>query len=391
MELLLAGGGLANSLIAYRLAAALPALRVRLFEAGPTLGGNHTWSFHGVDLDCHQRHWLAPLVVHDWEHSDVRFPGLERRLPVSYHSITSERLHAVVAPRLGPNLSLNTSVMELEPGGIRLASGESIRADLLIDGRGPGEFTGLDLGWQKFLGQELVLDRPHGLEGPLLMDATVAQADGYCFLYLLPFGPDRVLVEDTCYSDDPSLDRPALEKRIGDYVADRGWTVTSVARTEAGVLPIVLDGDPGRFWPASDRVARSGLRAGVFHPTTGYSLPAAVALADELAAFLDRPGVTGDDLVRHLRARFLDHWRRQAYFRLLNRLLFRAAKPAERWRVLRHFYRLPHDTIARFYAGRITPADRLRILSGRPPVPVFRALGVLLGARPAPRTGAPSP
>lgn len=382
MELLLAGGGLANSLIAYRLAAALPALRVRLFEAGPALGGNHTWSFHGSDLSPDQRHWLAPLVAHHWDHSDVSFPGLGRRLPGSYHSITAERLHRVVAPRLGPNLALDTLVVELDPSGIRLATGARIAGELLIDGRGPGEFTGMDLRWQKFLGQELVLDRPHGLAGPLLMDATVAQADGYRFVYLLPFGPDRLLAEDTYYSDDPALDRPALEGRLRDYVADRGWTVAAVARTETGVLPIVLDGDPGRFWPASDRVARAGLRAGLFHPTTGYSLPAAVALADELATFLASPGVTGEALARHLRARFLTAWRQQGFFRLLNRLLFEGARPAERWRVLRHFYRLPPDTIARFYAGRVTTADRLRILSGRPPVPVFRALGILLGRRP---------
>ena len=47
---------------------------------------------------------------------------------------------------------------------------------------------------------------------------------------------------------------------------------------------------------------------------------------------------------------------------------------AERYRVLEHFYRLDPDLIARFYAGRSTLADRMKILSGRPPVPVGKAL-----------------
>jgi lycopene beta-cyclase len=42
--------------------------------------------------------------------------------------------------------------------------------------------------------------------------------------------------------------------------------------------------------------------------------------------------------------------------------------------VLQHFYRLPEEIVQRFYAGRTTMADRIRILSGKPPVPVGRAV-----------------
>jgi lycopene beta-cyclase len=51
-------------------------------------------------------------------------------------------------------------------------------------------------------------------------------------------------------------------------------------------------------------------------------------------------------------------------------MLFQAAAPAERYRVLERFYRLPEGLIQRFYAGRPTLLDRVRLLSGRPPVPV---------------------
>ena len=53
--------------------------------------------------------------------------------------------------------------------------------------------------------------------------------------------------------------------------------------------------------------------------------------------------------------------------------LFGAAEPEKRFRVLEHFYRLPEPLIARFYADRLGVFDRLRILSGRPPVPLLRA------------------
>ena len=55
-------------------------------------------------------------------------------------------------------------------------------------------------------------------------------------------------------------------------------------------------------------------------------------------------------------------------------MLFRAAEPAERYRIFQRFYRLSPALIARFYAGASSGADRLRLLSGRPPVPIGRAI-----------------
>jgi lycopene beta-cyclase len=72
-------------------------------------------------------------------------------------------------------------------------------------------------------------------------------------------------------------------------------------------------------------------------------------------------------------------WRERGFYRMLNRMLFGAASPPERYRVLEHFYRLPPATIGRFYAGRSTLLDKARILSGRAPVPVRPALAAALG------------
>ena len=144
------------------------------------------------------------------------------------------------------------------------------------------------------------------------------------------------------------------------------------------MLPIVLDGDIDKFWAqAGDGVPRAGMRAGLFHGTTGYSLPQAVALADLVAGL---PRLDSATVAAVIRAHSRRHWNSQGFFRLLNRLLFRAATPGERWRVLQHFYRLPGPLIDRFYAGRLRATDPLRILSGRPPVSLLRALRVLAGA-----------
>lgn len=378
-DVALVGGGLANALIALRLRALRPEVAVLLLERDERLGGRHTWSFHAEDLTPDEHAWVAPLVARSWPRQEVRFPAYSRRLESAYFSITSQSLRAAVEKALGEGLRTGVEVAGLGADGVVLRDGTRIAARGVVDGRGDPGGHHLDLGFQKFLGRMLVLEAPHGLEGPVLMDATVPQTDGFRFLYTLPFGERRLLLEDTRYSDTPGLDRDALRAAIGAYAASQGWRIAGVEGEEEGSLPIVLDGDIEAFWDSgAPGVARSGMRAALFHLTTGYSLPEAVRLADAIAA---SPDLRGPALCALTRERSREAWRRGRFFRLLNRMLYRAAKPEERYRVLEHFYRLPEPLVGRFYAGRPTWGDKIRVLSGRPPVPVGRAVRALLAPR----------
>jgi lycopene beta-cyclase len=206
------------------------------------------------------------------------------------------------------------------------------------------------------------------------MDACVDQADGFRFVYCLPFSADEVFVEDTYYSDTPDLDREALSARITAYAETQGWHVSAITREEQGVLPVVMDGDFDAFWPAADPVARIGVRGALFHPLTSYSIPDAVRTAGWLA----REARLDANLGSAIRTRAQDHWRGGRFDRLLARMLFRAAHPPQRYRVLERFYRLPAPLIARFYAGRSTLVDRALILAGKPPVSVRRAFTAMM-------------
>lgn len=368
VDVVVVGGGLSGSLAAWRLAVTRPELRLLLLEGGASLGGNHTWSFHATDVAPAALDWLAPAIAARWPGHEVRFPAGRRVLSGAYLSITSGQLHDVVAPRLGDRLRLGARVRTTGVRSVTLESGEEIQAGLVIDARGGGP-PPVPVGWQTFVGHDLALEADHGLAGPILMDATVPQLGGFRFIYVLPWGPRRVLVEDTLYADTPSIDHAACRAAIADYVARQGWRVRALEREETGALPIPLGGRAEAFW--DDQTVRIGMRAGLFHPTTGYSLPDAVATADRLARLdlSDRNRVYQE--VRH---QAQAAWRARGFFRLLNRLLFRAAAPAERAGVLQQFYQRPEPLIARFYAARLTRWDAVRILSGRPPVPVGRAL-----------------
>lgn len=379
VDVAIVGGGLAGGLIALALARRRPEIRVALIEAGPTCGGNHIWSFFTGDVAERDRWLVAPLVCHGWPDHEVRFEGYARTLPAAYHSIESSRLDALLRQALPPERLVTGMAAEiLSPTCLRLADGQEMTAGAIIDARGAGDMTALDLGWQKFVGQTLALHAPHGLARPIIMDARVDQRDGYRFVYVLPTGPCTVFVEDTYYSTDPALDVPMLERRIADYAAGQGWQVAAVTHRETGVLPVCMGGDMDRYWLAGgDGIAKAGMRGGFFHAMTGYSLPDAVRIAAMIAAM---PDLTGSALPRALRRAASAHWRDQAFYRMLATLLFRAAEPAERHRILARFYRLPVPLIERFYAGASTRYDRLRVLAGRPPVPVARAIAAL-GAR----------
>jgi lycopene beta-cyclase len=373
-RLVIVGGGLSGSLTALAFATGRRDVELLLIEQDGALGGNHVWSFFDSDLDQAGHALVHPLVTRHWPDHEVVFPRRQRRLPVGYSSIRSEQLDRVVRASLPPEQILQAQVVELAEGFVRLQSGEQITAAGIIDARGPAELPGIELAWQKFVGRTFRTSRPHGYRTPVIMDAAVPQEDGYRFVYTLPFGETELMVEDTYYSETPALNVSTIRRRIGEYVHGHVEGAAELVSEETGVLPIVLGGAAESLWPAGQSIPLLGLRGGFFHPTTGYSLPDAVTNAFLLAQQRD---ISTWALHELLRRRAISLWDERSFFRLLNRMLFRAARPAERYRVLEHFYRLPEATIGRFYASTLSGIDKMRILSGRPPVPVWRALGAM--------------
>ena len=357
LDFVVVGGGLAGTLAALALAERHPGCRLALLEQGRTLGGNHTWSFHSTDLGADARAWVAPLVSRFWPDHEVRFPGHRRQIAGGYHTVTSQEFDRVATERLracGATLITGASAVELGPRQVQLGDGRTLRAPVVLDARGPARGAASSAGYQVFLGLEVELDRDGDLPRPVLMDATVAQLDGYRFMYLLPLEPRRWLVEDTCYGNEPHLDAGAARARITRYLNNQGLGVRQVVREEQGILPI-----PWRERADFDEAPLPiGYRGGLFHPATGYSFGLAVEAARALADA--GPDQLAPALAHLRRARMSQ----RRFCRLLNWLLIRAVPPGDRWRIFARFYRLPEATIARFYGMSFTGVDQLRILAG---------------------------
>lgn len=379
-DVAIAGGGLAGGLISLALQELRPELDIALIEADDQFGGNHIWSFFDSDIDPEDKWLVDPLISCHWDSYDVHFPDYSRSIANGYNSIESANLDRLLREKL-PKTSLKTGkkISKISDGLVKIGNGEDIAAKAVIDVRGGGNIDALECGWQKFFGQMLKLREPHGLDRPVIMDATVDQSDGYRFVYCLPFGKTKVFVEDTYYTDTKDLDPARLRTTIAEYAADQGWDVGEVLSEERGQLPVIYGGDFRSFWNDNEGPdARAGTRAALIQPITSYSLPMAVRSAIMIASTSD---ITQDNLDRTLKDMAASHWKSGKFYRLLCAFMFKGADPEKRYLTLQHTYTKDEDLLARFYAGKTTKRDQASLLSGKPPIPIRRAIPLLMKYR----------
>lgn len=389
-DVVLLGAGLSNGLIAAALLHHCPSARIAVIDQNPTLESQKTWCFHESDV----KHvsaawaWLRPFVAHQWSHYDVFFPSYTRRFDGAYHCITGERFGEVLQAKLSsPNVrQFLSSGAEVHRNVVVLQNGLRLDARVVFDGRGAARPEGC--GFQKFVGWELEVAAGKSAlpTAPVLMDATVEQVDGYRFVYVLPLDVGRLLVEDTYFSSSHIMDVATLEGRLRSYVASQGWQLVRVVRSEKGVLPMPWSEQKTTPRSSDENVFDVGYRGGWFHAATGYSMPMAVAVAQAVALGISAGIKDAQPLVTAV-ARALEPLQsvfgdRGRFYRLLNRLAFKAVADGDRRAVFERFYKLPVGLIDRFYAGRSTWLDSARILGGRPPVPLskFRLGRLLEGA-----------
>ena len=376
-DVVLVGGGLANGLIALRLRAMRPNLKVILLERERRLAGEQTWRWFQTDISPGIAAWLRPLIVHRWSGWDIRLPGFERYLDTPVFALTADRLRQAVTSALGDDIWLRVQVTEISPHQVTLADGRRIAAGTVIDGRGARRTRSLALAWRAFLAQEVTLRAAHGLTYPILIDVPETDDETCPTFSIMPLDARRLRIEIAQYASAPTPNLPLSRAAIAAHAAIRGWTIDKVVREEDGALPIVLAGDIDAYWrEARPEVAKVGLRAANFHPGTGHSLPDAARQADQIAAL---PRINSASVRACAETHAKTCWRRRRFHRLLNRLLLRACPPEARAKVWDRFHRLSPGLIQRYLAARLTFMDKTRLLLIGAPIPVPVALEQVTG------------
>ncbi len=381
IKFVVVGAGLSGLILAWRCLSSNPNVSVIIIDSNHIIGGDHTWSFNINDIESSLHEWIEPFIAHTWEKYDVKFKGYSRRLNIPYCTGNSNSLRACVEPFIKSGrlkLILDTEVIKLTSFDVTILSGEKLTGDYIFDARGFTFDDNIKLGIQKFYGKTIETVKPHNLKYPIIMDATVAQNDGYRFIYCLPFSKNKILIEDTYYSDGLNFDQDKYNKRIDKYIEANDWTEHKVIRVEKGILPITLAVDSKLIEKRGLKYKepiKIGMRGNFYHPVTGYSFPDSVRLASKISKTINSSDKNKRlNLDLEIRKYKLLLYRRDRYFRLLNRLLFKASLPSKRHLVLQRFYTLSESLIKRFYEGNLHKKDKLRILIGKPPVPVLKAL-----------------
>lgn len=373
-DVILLGSGLANGLIALYLHK--KKIKFLLIEKNQSLNKSQTWSFHKTDVTSDQYKFLEPMITKVWPSYLVSFPNYKKEINLTYCSITAQSFFEHLQNTLNPeDIITNAEVSFVDSNSVTLKDQTKLKANVIIDGRGLNKNECGPCGYQKFLGIDFEFPHGHGLLSPIIMDATVQQTDGYRFIYVLPWDHQRVLVEDTYYSNKKDIHTEQLRNEVTLYATRNIGEKFRIIREEMAALPIPLTDKMFNGWANDGMISTVGMRAGFFHPTTGYSLPQAVHIAETVSRLTE---FNSSKVNQTLRDEMYNWKKNCSYFIFLNRMLFGAAQPTERVKIFERFYRFSDKFISRFYSGHLSKVDCAKLLIGRPPVKISKAIKSLI-------------
>jgi lycopene beta-cyclase len=387
-DYVLVGGGAAGLSLAYHLARApnLATKRVLLIEPEAKDQNDRTWSFWADEPTL-----FDELAVGEWSKIAFRSPGFEQVFDLGTYRYRTIRgldfyqfVHRALAARPAQFTVVRGRVEALEntPTGVRVRTeaGHEFTARYAFDSRPPAiEPRPAKHRYllQHFVGWEI--ETTHDVFDPEVvefMDFRGAQHHEARFMYVLPFGPRRALVEYTLFSGQP-LAKAEYEVHILDYLQDNLKLNASqyrITAEEVGAIPMTDHPLPARD---GAHIINLGTRAGRAKPSTGYAFRRIQAQSARLVAALAATGQPPADTTG-------DRWQ----FRLFDTLLLDSMqRQGETTRDIfqQLFERNPVERIFRFLDEKTSWADNLRVMNSVAPGPFLRSIGQVLRGRPGRR------
>lgn len=273
-DLLILGGGCAGLSLGLRLAERPASGRTVILESRSHYTNDRTWCFWRL-----QPHRFQHLVTCSW--SNMAVTSAARRVTFTnvhtpYEMIPADRFYADAQAALerSSSVTLHLGTKVLAPprrvGGLLRVETTAgpIVAHQIVDTRPPrAECAGSPL-WQSFIGQEIECDAPRfDTATAELMHFDSTRTGDVLFSYVLPFSPNRALIETTVFGPH-QLGAADLDAIQADTVQRLcGGARAHVLRTESGVLPMGVTPRPAE----TPGYVRVGLMSGAARPSTGYA------------------------------------------------------------------------------------------------------------------------
>ena len=273
-EVLIVGLGPAGRAVAHRAVAA--GLDVLAVDPQPDRPWTATYAAWLDELPS----WLPPSVLAARVDEPAAWTVRPHRIERPYGVFDASALQRSLA--LEPARVRAGRVDVVAPDRVTLADGSVLRARSVIDARGvPADRSRAQ---QTAFG--VTVDTATAapvLEGRAAWfmdwrrDNRTRSGDAPSFLYAVPLGGGRVLLEETCLVGRPAIPLAELRRRLEARLAARGVTLSGTEPVER--VRFAVQPPPG----SARGVARFGARGGLMHPGTGYAVAASLAAADPVA------------------------------------------------------------------------------------------------------------
>ncbi len=279
-DVIIAGGGLAGLALAWFLQAEAPGLSLRVIEKRSHYTQDRHWSFwwpqeaplpFAESVSARFACWRAETA---YEHATAHGGRYH------YYVIRSADWYAQVLAALGERVVLSSPCERVTPEAV-YTPGVCYRGRMVINAL-PPDMSAASL-FQQFQGWVVETDRPaFDTSCVRLMDFTLPQPAGACgFGYLIPFSPQRALVEPTQLTASPDGNDRWFEQSMQHLLRPLAGEEWHVMETERGCLP--LNGLPR---PQMQDGFPIGTRAGWMRPSTGYAFVNTLRQTQALARYI---------------------------------------------------------------------------------------------------------
>lgn len=329
------------------------------------------WSEQNEPITLQCQH----LISHNWSQVSVNRNKQESLLPKQYFHISSidvyKELRRIIEQH---NLQrIQSSVVELTPfeNGIKVITDTNIWESTIVFDSRPPKYLPLKKDdahlLQSFIGYVITTDEPiSNINCVDLMDFNVEQLGSTQFMYVLPLGEGKTLVELTRFGLELITENEAkpildvyIKQRFGNY---------QIINIETGCIPMST---ANISVEALQGVIPIGGRAGAVKPSTGYAFKNmfhhAEILADSLKKNLTPAIITGSS-----RFRFYD--------RLL--LLILTRQPSQGKSIFEALFKKNKTkNVLLFLDEKTTLMQDIRIFLTLPIKPFFRAVGWVASSR----------